>query len=83
MSFSTSTPAECTVACTEQWPALPDGEILGDTAVAAATLDRLLHRSVVINVAHYHCHEQGADHCYDPLHQSVTSVGRSCRVKRR
>jgi DNA replication protein DnaC len=25
------------------------GEILGDTTVAAAMLDRLLHRSVVIN----------------------------------
>lgn len=26
------------------------GEILGDTTVAAATLDRLLHRSVVLNL---------------------------------
>jgi len=26
------------------------GEVLGDTAVAAALLDRLLHRSVVLNL---------------------------------
>jgi hypothetical protein len=35
----------------EQVPA-PDswGEVLGDTTVAAAMLDRLLHRSVVLNL---------------------------------
>ena len=41
------------------------GEILGDTTVAAAMLDRLLHRSVVINLdgESYRLRDHHAEQC--------------------
>ena len=62
------------------------GQVLGDTSVAAALLDRLLHRSVVIDITgdsyrlrDHHAHRQPpprpAPHHPEPRHPTVTQRG--------
>jgi DNA replication protein DnaC len=48
------------------------GEILGDTTVAAAMLDRLLHRSVVINLEGDSYRLRGHQAAADQLRQATT-----------